>query len=175
MSKVLQASGATGKVAIYDGPSDAPFTSPLSNLDKLYFHSDLDYVSGLNKQTGSLSIPGRTVALVPFRGGTWFEHVLFAHGRTGAPFTVGRVVNHDGVHLPLVGSVPLQVQDWSDGFGLGGPEGTWQMINLATDLTNVVLMEYVFNNSYTAGTNAFIAPITISWEVVVTDYIMATS
>jgi len=175
MPKVLQASGVTGKVAIYEGTSEEPFTTPLSNIDKLYFHSDLNYVSAADKVTGTYTIPARNQTIVPYKNGLWFEHVLFPHGRPYAPFTIGKLINYKSVTLPLVGSIPLQMDKISLDNGTGGNAGTWQFIALASDLTNVVLMEYAYNVSDDYGTRNFFEPITLNYEIVVTDLVAGTT
>ncbi|MGF7160118.1 hypothetical protein FHS85_001741 [Rhodoligotrophos appendicifer] len=172
MTKVFMANGVTGKVAIYDGPSDAPFTDPLGNLDKLYFHSDLDYVSGLDKRTGTLNLPERRGSDISFRSGKWYEHTLFAHGRAGAPFCLGRVVDYEGADLPLVGSIPIQQCAFDTSASVGGEAGSWRFLHLATDGTNVMIIEYTFNLACTVGGCIVVPETSIDWEVVVTDKVL---
>ncbi|WP_342640947.1 hypothetical protein [Rhodoligotrophos ferricapiens] len=176
MTKVLNINGVTGKVAIYDGANgDAPFTNPLGNLGLLYFHSDLDYVGTLQKQTGTLTLPARGIGTVPYTSGRWFEHILFAHGRGAPPLCVGRVVNFQeggGISLPLVGSVPIQKSHLETDPGhLGGQAGAWRMIHLVVDATNVMIMEYAYNIAISAAGEAWHA-LDVQWEVVVTDKLL---
>lgn len=59
MSKKLFANGVNGNVAIYEGGYEAAFTNPLANLDRVYFHSTLDYVGVNHIYTGVISHPLR--------------------------------------------------------------------------------------------------------------------
>lgn len=59
MPKKLFANGISGNVAIYEGGFEAAFTSPLANLDKVFFHSSLDYVGVSHIYTGVISHPLR--------------------------------------------------------------------------------------------------------------------
>lgn len=60
MTKKLYAEGVTGHVAIYEGGNEAAFTDPLNNLDKVYFHSALDYISIAHVWQGTITHPART-------------------------------------------------------------------------------------------------------------------
>lgn len=62
MTKKLFANGANGDVAVYEGGYEAAFTNPLANLDKVYFHSALDYVGVDRIYTGVISHPARTAS-----------------------------------------------------------------------------------------------------------------
>lgn len=57
MSKRLLANGNTGLVSISE--PDADVANPLSNLGKIYFHSDLDYLFVRQTIVGSLALPFR--------------------------------------------------------------------------------------------------------------------
>jgi len=61
MAPRLKAIGSTGTVAIYDADTEAAFTDPLNNLDKVYFHSDLDYFVMRQKFDTTISLPSRSV------------------------------------------------------------------------------------------------------------------
>jgi hypothetical protein len=54
VSVKLRARGSDGKVAIYRGPDDAPFTNPLGNLPRVLFHSDLHYPTIIGQVSGSI-------------------------------------------------------------------------------------------------------------------------
>lgn len=62
MPKKLFANGVSGDVAIYEGGHEAAFTSPLANLDKVYFHSSLDYVGVAHIYNGVISHPARAAS-----------------------------------------------------------------------------------------------------------------
>jgi len=61
MPPKLKANGSTGTVAIYDADTEAAFTNPQANLDKVYFHSDLDYFIMRKKFETTISLPSRSV------------------------------------------------------------------------------------------------------------------
>jgi hypothetical protein len=99
--------GANGRVALYSGPqSDAIEADPFTDLSKVTFHSDLDYI-GFTKITKTYTIPATS-------GGVFrMERIdLGAHGKAFTPicFAVLRGWNNgDGnpVDLPLAGGVLL--------------------------------------------------------------------
>lgn len=104
MSIVLRALGATGVVAIYEGPDDAPFMDPLNHLsnNRLKFHSSLDYPKIIHEQTVTLSLGSRT-SIGTHRN----SFNLFAHGRPGIPWVLASL-NIGGISVAAVGSVPVQ-------------------------------------------------------------------
>lgn len=57
MAKKLYANGNTGLVAICD--PDADIANPLTNLEKIYFHSDLNYLYAVQIVNGSITLPYR--------------------------------------------------------------------------------------------------------------------
>ena len=81
---------------------DAPISDPLSHLDKLKFHSSLDYVEFDQKVTGSVTLPALTYGSV----GTAMYPIL-AHGRGAAPLVAG-ICTIGGGEVPLAGFVPIQ-------------------------------------------------------------------
>jgi len=81
---------------------DAPISSPLAHLDKLKFHSSLDYVEFDQKVTGSVTLPARTYGSV----GTALYPIL-AHGRSAAPLVTG-ICTILGNEIPLAGFTPIQ-------------------------------------------------------------------
>lgn len=62
MPKKLYADGVTGDVAIYEGGYEAAFTSPLANLNRVFFHSALDYVGVAHVYNGVISHPDRAAS-----------------------------------------------------------------------------------------------------------------
>lgn len=55
--KTLLAKG-DGTFAIFEGDDDSILNDLYANLDKFYFHSELDYLAHLTTVTGSVSLPG---------------------------------------------------------------------------------------------------------------------
>lgn len=91
---------ATGKAAVYlvdpVSPGDrAPFLSPLSNLTRLLWHSDLDYLEIFYAHTATLALPARS------GGSGEVDYVLPAHNLGSVPFAALIVGgNHvDGAYL----------------------------------------------------------------------------
>ena len=54
---VFKADG-TGKVALYSGTDDAPFTNPRANISRVHFHSEFDYIAFDNANIEGLTIWG---------------------------------------------------------------------------------------------------------------------
>lgn len=162
MTMRLRADGTTGRVAIYDTSNgDAPFSSPLSNVSLLRFHSDL-WAPSVTVTTASLSLPNRRPnPATAYRSSGDAQHTLFAHGKSGTPMVKGFVVL-GGVNVPISGSVPI--------VDAAGPtHGTGRFISLGADATNVFILEkYVYG---TATGNPSTA-VTLSITVYVTDVIL---
>lgn len=108
----FKADGVTGKVAIYDytapNNNDNPLTAPRSNLSRLHFHSDFDYVGfGVESSVPTIS----TTVSISNASGFYYKnpsHNLGAHGKSGIPFVYGRIFAR-GVWMPLCGSIPVVV------------------------------------------------------------------
>lgn len=160
----LKVDGTTGTVAIYDytAGDDAPFTSPLSNVSRLQFHSDLDWVKVVDVRTGSVTLPAVNALLAAASGNLYTsdddEVVLFAHGQSGVPYVEGRVTVLDGVsvNIPLGGSVPFQ------SFG-----GLPRWLHIGANATDVLLNWYL-----PAHRNKNYAAMTISYEIYVTNMVL---
>lgn len=159
MTMRFRCDGTTGRTAIYDTSNgDAPFTSPLSNVSLLRFHSDL-WSPSVTVTTASLSLPNRRPnPSTAYRNEGNTSHTLFAHGKGGTPMIKGYVVI-GGVNVPLTGSIPLQIDD----------NGSGRFLAVGADATNVFVLEkWVFG---TAAGNPSTA-ITLSFTVYVTDVIL---
>lgn len=67
MARRMMADGTTGKVAIMEGGSRDAFNNPTSNLSKIHFHSDLDYLTVVQQmfipQVSFGAIQGRTQSI----------------------------------------------------------------------------------------------------------------
>lgn len=133
------------KVAIWDGETDElPFTTPLSYLSRVKFHSDLDYIQTVHEEPVTLSLPARSAVLQ----GT-ASHQLFAHGKAGIPFILGKVTI-GGVPCALTGSIPVQMGT-NNGAG-GGYYGRW--IAIGADATYVYAYEYFVSAGYSGGSSS---------------------
>jgi hypothetical protein len=96
MTKRLIADGVTGRVAIMEGGSRHAFDSPSDHMDKIYFHSDLDYLSIVQKAY----IAG--VYMPPIQAG--YTERVFRDGKKGTyVFTEPKIVQ--GVRTYVVANV----------------------------------------------------------------------
>lgn len=155
MTMRLKADGTTGRVAIYDtSAGDAPFSSPLGNVSRLRFHSDLWSPAITVASPVSVAFPDRRPA-AGYRSQGNVQHVLFAHGLAGTPMIKG-YVTIGGVRVPLTGTIPLQIDD----HGLG------RFLSVGADATNVFVLEKWVFNTGTAN------PITLTFQIYVTDVIL---
>lgn len=92
----------TGRVALYSGSDDAPFTNPRANLSRVHFHTDFDYLafsSAAPTLVSSIEIPALDNSLSRLI-------VVGAHGKSGVPFVFGQVLL-SGAWVPLLGTVPV--------------------------------------------------------------------
>lgn len=158
----LKADGATGKVAIYTvddtAINDAPFTAPLSNISRVEFHSDLDYLAVASVQTGTLSLPSVSPQY-PFTT----RHNLFAHGLAYQPLVLGELTNYGGRDVSLLGTTLIYsvVDVFSSHPAV---EGWFRSVQLGADATHVYLHEYCLGPSASRTLPA----LTLNWRVLVT-------
>lgn len=160
----LKADGTTGKCAIYTvddlAIDDAPFTAPLSNISRVEFHSDLDYlavqpISGNYVTTGTLLLPPRS-GTTP----STTTHNLFAHGLGYQPLVLG-YIQFEGYNTPLLGTTPIYAgSDWPS-FGAI----LLRTLQLGADATNVFVHEYVMRIDTAAVT---MPAVSLPWSVMVT-------
>jgi len=99
----------TGDVAIYSVPShastdDSPLTDPLSNADRLQFHSGHIYPSTTPALTQEVDVTIPSQAANRQFSGTI---VLFDHGFSDACMVEGYIVDLGGERVDLNGSVPV--------------------------------------------------------------------
>ena len=155
MTVTMKADGVAGKVAIWTGAGDAPFTNPLGNVGSLLFHSDLLCPAIIATYTGSITLPAVGV-------GTIFtaNNALFAHGRAGTPYVEGYISSGLGSNVALAGSVIVQ-----QGSGLAASFA--RHVHLGADATNVYLHDYA-TTYYQQGFGA----LTLSWTVYVLDTLL---
>lgn len=163
----LKADGTTGKVAVYTvedtAIDDAPFTAPLSNLDRVEFHSDLDYLAISSIQTGTLSLPTRTGTTA----GT-YRHNLFTHGLGYQPLVMGHLVSFEGYNTPLLGTTPIRTP--IDRV-LPTTQADIRTVQLGADATNVYLHEYML----LVSTSLTYPAVDLNWRVMVTTRNMDSS
>lgn len=93
---------ATVCAAFVDSAGDAPISDPLSHLDKVKFHSSLDYVEFDQSISGSITFPSRSFGSVGVA-----TYPVLAHGRGVAPMVVASCTI-SGNDVPLAGFVPIQ-------------------------------------------------------------------
>lgn len=157
MTMKLKVDGTTGKTAIYDTSNgDAPYTSPLSNVSLLRFHSDL-WSPAVTIQSATITLPNRRPSGSAYRSSGDAQHTLFAHGKGGTPLVKG-YVTIGGYKVPLTGSIPLMDAADSD-------SGVGRFICVGADATNVFVLEKwvygtVAGNPSTATTLTFVIYVT---------------
>jgi hypothetical protein len=168
----LKADGTTGKVAVYivddTAIDDSPFTAPLSNLSRVEFHSDLDYlqiqpIGGNLIKTGTLALPSHSGT----SPGT-YRHNLFAHGLGYQPLVIGHLVNFEGYNTPLLGTTPIRTpMDRT----LAATRADMRTVQLGADSTNVYLHEYML----LVSTSLTYPAVDLDWRVMVTTRNMDSS
>lgn len=147
-----------GKVAIYDSTlDDLPFDFPLDHIDRVKFHSDLDYIQIIDTITGSVTFPLRTAGptgayLTTFQVGP-------PHGRPGIPLVFGYLTLAGG-NVAFAGSVPIQ--------GGGVTNAPQRFVSLGASETLLI-----FNELCNIGFNGNLPEITVNYTVFVTDEILS--
>lgn len=169
----------SGKFAIYTIPSaastdNAPLTAPLSNLSRLKFHSDLDYVQIDSIVTGSVTLSAKSANTQQKN-----DTVLFAHGKASAPMVFGILTNMadstgGGKSIPIASNTPVPILI---------PDGTYdrlstlkRYVGLMVDDTYVYLREYGFvkktNYTGTSGSISGWPSVTLNYSVSVTNFLV---
>lgn len=158
---------ASGQYAIYTVPTptstdDAPLTNPLGNLSRVIVHPQLRYPGVVATISGTLSLATSSGTYPQYR-----THVLGAHGQSGRPMLIGRLLGLGvgGASVPWAGTVCVECPPFGGGAGWPYP-GPWprrvisasRWLSLGVQGGNVVAHELNYNAS-----NAF----AISYEVLV--------
>lgn len=160
----LEIDAGLGRGAIWKGEDRAPFTDPRDNLDRVLWHSALDYIRIVETRRVTLNLPERE-DIYQETG----SYTLFDHGRTGIPFILG-VVDVNGEPVGFTGSVPVTM-------GLNasqtGPSIYGRWLALGADETSVIVHEYVVG-SHAGGSAAqnFYPAMSIPIDVHITSKIL---
>lgn len=144
MSKRFTALGSSGLVAIAE--PDANLSAPLQNLDKIYFHSDLTYLSVVAVLTGNLSL-ARRVADGSDVSSAYGDvvYTLGQHNLGYTPLLFGEII---GTQQPLVGETLIQAA------GLA----SLRSVTLGADNNNLYAREIFLNKDVTFDA------VTINWR-----------
>jgi hypothetical protein len=135
---------ADNKVGIWIDPSDdAPFTTPLSNLARVKFHSDLDYLPIVAIHDFSFTLPsipssGSGQGSGGRRGLRTALYTLGVHGMGFTPFCVGEI-DILGETIAMCGSVPV-AQTSGDRYA--------RFLALGFDATNITAYEYSVQSGF---------------------------
>jgi len=149
---------ARGRGAVWTGDDDLPFWKPRQYLDRVKFHTDLDYIRIVREIPLTLNLPA--ISSVTYGPEETFSYKLFDHGLGGFPFILGETVVN-GERVAFTGSVPVQLC-----INYGGAEGWYaRWLALGADATSVYIHEYdVFyysNATYGSSFPALSLPITV--------------
>jgi len=163
---------AAGTIAIYENTDDDPFDDPLDHLDRVKFHSDLDYLKIIDVQTYSLTLPA--IGTGGSGQGSGGRHglrtnlyTLGAHGRPGQPFVLGKV-DVGGVPVAFVGSVPV-----AQGYTGGADDPYARWLALGVDATNITAYEYSVQRGNAGGDVWEPRPsVTLDLEVYITNLLL---
>lgn len=108
----MKFSTTLGAFGLYTVPTeastdDAPLTDPLNNLSRIILHPQLRYPGVVAVITGTLSLPAASLSTFGTERRT---HVLGAHGQSGKPPLIGKLVGYGagGVTVPWAGTVCVQ-------------------------------------------------------------------
>jgi hypothetical protein len=116
---ICQGDGVLGRFAVWIGTDDAPWSAPLSNINRIKIHSDLDNAGVISVRTGTFTDSSTNIQLAPKR-------TLFAHGLSYVPMLLGFV---------SVGSVNVPINQ-----GVVIPYGTGSFsMTIGADATNVMV------------------------------------
>ena len=137
MSKVLTAYSSSGRVAIHE--PTANLNNPFDNLDQIYFHSDLDYLSIISIVNGTINLPIRNANSSDASsayGSTIYN--VYAHNLGYTPLVVG---SRRDSKQPIVGDTLVQQ----------GGTCNLRSILLGADNTYIYIRELFLNKDTTFG------------------------
>lgn len=127
-----------GAAAIWTDERDAlPFTAPLSHVNRLKFHSALDYIQIIDVKTFTLTVPAISGLLERTA-----SYTLGAHGRPGVPLFLAKI-NVNGTNVAFSASVPVHRNELQNDF-----LARW--LAIGADATNFIVHEYAIQSG-TAG------------------------
>jgi hypothetical protein len=128
---------SSGKVAIYDytAGNDVPFTSPLSAVSRLRFHTDLLYPRIIDTRSVTVTLPA-VIANARNDADTTSTQTLFAHGLSGIPWVEGKITSGVGAVVPLCGSTPVQQHSSSPS---ASSQSFLRIVHLGANSTDVLL------------------------------------
>jgi hypothetical protein len=136
MTKKLFANGNNGVVSISE--EDADINNPLNNINKIYFHSALDYLFIVQVFNGTINLPQRTAD---------GSDVSSAYGST-----IYNLGNHNLDYKPLLfGYVTANEQPVAgDTFAFAGGNASLRTVTLGADENTVYAREIFLNKDVTA-------------------------
>ncbi len=127
---------ANNKAAVWTGSGDTkPFDNPTSNLSRVKFHSDLDYIKVIDEGTFNVALSARS----NFQDVS-HSYALYNHGKSGFPFILGKLTM-SGQPVAFCGSIPIQ----SNRYNGSADGGFARWISLGANNTTVYLYEYAVN------------------------------
>lgn len=142
MTTTFQADGTLGRCAVWTGESEAPWSNPTGNLDKIKLHSDLDNAGIVSTRTGTIQAFNFASA----------KTNLFAHGLSYAPLILG-FVTISGRRVPINQSILIQ--------------GTSANQNMALSFGSD--QAYVFCNRIRLAIGVGVATVNVPYEIYVFD------
>lgn len=145
MSKRMTALGSSGLVAIAEPNAD--LAQPLTNLQNIYFHSDLSYLSIVAVLSGNLSMPQRIFSGAD--ASSAYGSTIYTLGQHNLGYTPLLLGDITTTGQPLVGETILQAA------GLA----SLRSITLGADNNNLYAREIFLNKDVT------FAALTINWRV----------
>ena len=154
MAKKLYANGVTGDVCICE--SDADIEHPLNNINKIYFHSALDYLRIETILNVTINLPERkqkndwdAPSGREYEGNTWgfVNYQLYYHGLGYRPLFVGYFTSPtELVKIPFCGEFVIQTRYEDSDYG---GVNYFRTILLGTDNNYLYFQEmYSLINSY---------------------------
>lgn len=173
MARAFRASD--NKVAIWDGyPDFAPFNNPLGNLNRVKFHTDLDYLKVIDVKSYVLALPaigpgGSGQGSGGSAGLRTASYALGPHGRPGQPFCIG-VITVKGVPIAFTGSVPVQTAA-DEGFGR---DSFARFVSLGVDGSSIIAYEYSVQLGEVSPANSWVrrSAINLPITVYITDVLL---
>lgn len=135
------------RVVIYTNGDTTPETVFPPDLTRAKFDTELEYVRTIRESTVALVLPELSRQANGNQDPAYIQnHVLETHGLGYTPLVFG-FATIAGVHVPLRGSVPIQISGASQYFS--------RCLSLGSSPTQVILNEYAVRNYFAVDAVAY--------------------
>lgn len=136
------------RVVVYTDGDTSPETAIPPDLSRVKLDTNLKYVRTISAPAPvTLNLPALARQASGGENPAYFQnHIIGTHGLGYSPGLYG-FATIGGAHIPLRGSVPIQIS--------GGNQHFARIISLGSNATNIIINEYAVRNFFAVAANAY--------------------